>query len=387
MSQRLKSGLIHLALFIATFTTTTIAGSFWTIGAFILNEEWGINKEYSWHDFSAGLPYSITFLLILTVHEFGHYFTAAYHKIRATLPFYIPLPPLPFFFGTLGAVIRIKDRIYSKTQNFDIGIAGPLAGFVVALVALFYGFSTLPEPEYIFEVHPDYKQFGLNYADHVYTKEYLKGAPDVVLGNNILFWLFENYVADPARVPNHHELINHFPILFAAFLSLVFTSLNLLPIGQLDGGHVLYGLVGSKKHRIIASAIFVIFLFYSTLGLLRPKEVIDLGYFAIPHAASIVLMIAFLFFCLKALRLSPMNTAMISVAIYTVQYAINSFLPAVNGYTGWLLFVVLIGRMMPVAHPPTQIEEPLTMGRKILGWIALLIFILCWTPKPLEMII
>jgi membrane-associated protease RseP (regulator of RpoE activity) len=253
---------------------------------------------------------------------------------------------------------------------------------------LFYGFMTLPEPEYIFQVHPEYKQFGLDYADHVYTKEFLKGAPDIVLGNNILFWLFEHYVADPARVPNHHELINHFPMLFAAFLSLLFTSLNLLPIGQLDGGHVLYGLVGSKKHRVIASVIFVLFLFYATLGMLRPGETMSvLGWFTAPHAVSIVIMIALLVFCLKALRTSPVNTVMIAVAIFTVQYAITFFFPFAKGYSGWLLFAIIIGRLMPVAHPPTEIEEPLTTGRKILGWIALLIFILCWTPNPIDFII
>jgi membrane-associated protease RseP (regulator of RpoE activity) len=385
MNRRLRSALVHSALFIVTFITTTIAGSSWAFGKFIINENWGYNTEYTWSDFASGLPYSITFLLILTVHEFGHYFTAIYHKVRTTLPYYIPLPPLPFFFGTLGAVIRIKSRIYSKTQNFDIGIAGPIAGFVVAIAALFYGFSTLPEPEYIFKIHPEYEQFGKDYAQHVYTPEYLNGIPDLVIGNNILFWLFETYVADPARVPNHHEL-THFPILFAAFLSLVFTSLNLLPIGQLDGGHVLYGLIGSKKHRVIASVIFVMFLFYATLGLLRPGETIDLGFFTVPHAASIVAMIAALVFCLKALRLSQLNTAMIAVAIFTVQYAITFFFPTAKGYTGWLLFAIIIGRFMPVAHPATQIEEPLTMGRKILGWIALLMFILCWTPNPLEVI-
>jgi membrane-associated protease RseP (regulator of RpoE activity) len=388
MNQRLKTALIHSGLFIITFITTTLAGSAWAYGKFFMLGFFTLNFEYTWADFASGLPYSITFLLILTVHEFGHYFTAIYHRVKTTLPFYIPLPPLPFFFGTLGALIRIKSRIFSKTQNFDIGIAGPLAGFVIALAALFYGFLTLPPAEYIFQIHPEYAQYGTNYAETVYTRAYLGDeVPDIIIGNNILFWLFENFVGDPARVPNHHEL-THFPVLFAAFLSLVFTSLNLLPIGQLDGGHVLYGLIGSRRHRIIASIIFVMFLFYATLGMLRPGEEMSiLGFFTAPHFASIAFMIALLFICLKGLRLPTITTLMVAIGMFTVQYISTLLFPTVTGYSGWLLFAIIIGRLMPVAHPPTEIEEPLSMGRKILGWIALLVFVLCWTPNPVNIVI
>lgn len=393
MNQRLKSALIHSALFIVTFFTTTMAGAMWAFSKSIIFADeqgaWYINPDYTWSDFALGLPYSITFLLILTVHEFGHYFTAIYYRVRTTLPYYIPLPPLPFFFGTLGALIRIKSRIHSSTQNFDIGIAGPLAGFVIALAMMTYGFLTLPEPGYIFEIHPEYEEYGANYAEHVYSKQYLaeKGIPDMIVGDNLLFWFFETYVADPTRVPNHHEL-SHYPILFAAFLSLVFTALNLLPIGQLDGGHVLYGLVGGRRHRIIASVIFGLFLFYATLGMLPPGQSLDvLGLFTAPHMAGIVLMVGLLYFCLKGLRVPPVTTLMIAIGIFTVQYMITWLFPTATGYSGWLLFAIIIGRLMPVQHPPTEIEEPLSLGRKILGWIALIVFILCWTPNPLEVIV
>lgn len=385
MNQRLKTALIHSALFIVTFITTTFAGALWAFDRSIILENFAINPDYGWADFALGLPYSITFLLILTVHEFGHYFTAVYHKIKTTLPYYIPLPP-PFLFGTLGAVIKIKDRIHTNTQNFDIGIAGPLAGFVIALAAMFYGFTTLPEASYIYEIHPNYELYGEDYPNYVYQREFRGQFPDIVIGNNMLFWLFENYVADPARVPNHHELI-HFPILFAAFLSLVFTSLNLLPIGQLDGGHVLYGLIGYRRHKVVAAVFFVLLVFDSTLGMLRPGEEMDVfGFFKLPHYASIAFMIGLIFFCLKALRTSTMNTWLVAVGIFTVQYVIGLLFPSFTGYSGWLLFVIILGRLMPAAHPPTEIEEPLTFGRQVLGWIALLIFILCWTPKPIEII-
>ena len=111
----------------------------------------------------------------------------------------------------------------------------------MALIVLFYGFTHLPPPEYIFQIHPEYEQHGLNYAEIVY-KNQPDTIIDVTIGKNLLFAFFENYVADPARVPNAHEIM-HYPFLFAGYLSLMFTCLNLLPIGQLDGGHVVYGLV------------------------------------------------------------------------------------------------------------------------------------------------
>jgi membrane-associated protease RseP (regulator of RpoE activity) len=196
-------------------------------------------------------------------------------------------------FGTLGALIRLKSPVHTKQQNFDIGIAGPLAGFVVAVGILWYGFATLPPPEYIFQFHPEYERFGLEYARYVYTSENLPpGTVDIVTGNNLLFMFFEKFVADPARIPNPHELI-HYPFLFAGFLSLIFTSINLLPIGQLDGGHVLYGLLGFRGHRVVASAAFLIFLFYSGLGMVVPGRSIDF-FVDIPYPFTIPFFIGFL---------------------------------------------------------------------------------------------
>jgi len=153
-----------------------MAGAEWVHGSSVFM------PDYSWTDFASGLPYSLSFLFILTVHEFGHYFTAIHYRVKTSLPYYIPLPPLTFLFGTLGAVIRIKSLIPSRQQNFDIGIAGPLAGFIAALGILFYGFLTLPEPEYIFQFHPEYAKFGLDYANHVYNGAFLQpGTADIIL--------------------------------------------------------------------------------------------------------------------------------------------------------------------------------------------------------------
>jgi membrane-associated protease RseP (regulator of RpoE activity) len=380
MKSNYKSYLLHFFLFVVTFVTTTMAGAEWTGGKSVLKDSWySINTDYSWADFALGLPYSICFLLILTAHEFGHYFTAIYYRVKTTLPYFIPLPP-QFLLGTMGALIRLKSPVRSSLQNFDIGIAGPLAGFIVAIGFLFYGFTHLPPPEYIFQFHPEYQQYGLDYSKYVYKAEFLPAGTailDMRIGSNLLFWFFENYVADPARVPNAHEMM-HYPILLAGFLSLVFTSMNLLPIGQLDGGHVLYGLIGFKKHRMIASMVFLAFLFYAGMGLFTPYQPIEELVYEVP------LFIAFMFFSMRGMGLGVKNTILIVLAIFTIQYALASIMPTLKGYSGWLLFLFVIGRFVGIAHPPSEIESPLTSGRKILGWIALLIFVLCFSPIPFD---
>jgi membrane-associated protease RseP (regulator of RpoE activity) len=378
MNPKLKSALIHSSLFVVTFMTTTLAGAEWVYGKSILV------PGYSMDDFVSGMAYSIPFLLVLAVHEFGHYFVAVYNKVKTSLPYFIPLPPLPLMFGTLGALIRIRQRIYSAQQNYDIGIAGPIAGFVVALALLWYGFATLPPAEYIYQFHPEYEQYGSHYAEHAYKPESMpEGVLDVTMGTNLLFMFFEKFVADPSRVPNSHELM-HYPLLLAGFWSLVFTSLNLLPIGQLDGGHVLYGLVGFKRHRVIASVIYCLFLFYAVLGAVVPGEELNIFGVTLWHSVSCMVTIGFLYLCLGGLKFDWKNTLMIAVIIFAAQYFIVMAFPQVKGFSGWLLFAFILGRFVSVPHPPTEVEEPLTEGRKLLGWLALIIFIICLTPNPLE---
>ena len=333
------------------------------------------------------MSYSVPFLLILTVHEFGHYFTAIHYKVRTSLPYYIPLPPFPLMFGTLGALIRLKSRVPTKQQNFDIGIAGPLAGFVIALGVLWYGFATLPPPEYIFQFHPEYEKFGLEYAKFVYTPEHLQeGTIDIILGKNLLFLFFETFVANATNVPNVHEIM-HYPFLFAGFLSLIFTSINLLPIGQLDGGHVLYGLLGFRGHRLVASIVFIVFLFYASLGVVVPGTTFEMLGIEFPHPITILLFIGFLYVCLSGLKWGWKNQLMTAVILFSVQYFLVLAFPSLRGYSGWLLFAFLIGRFIGIQHPPCEIEAPLTIERKILGWVALGVFIVCFTPAPIEMVL
>ncbi len=366
---------LHLGLFILTFITTTLAGAEWIHGKSVLV------TGYTWADFLSGMPYSVPFLFILSAHEFGHYFTAIHYRIRTTLPYYIPLPPFPFMIGTLGAVIRLKSPVASKRQTFDVGIAGPLAGFVATVGVLWYGFATLPPPEHIFQFHPDYEQYGLNYAAYVYTDSFLsKGSADILIGKNLLYLFFEKLVSEPARIPNVREII-HYPFLFAGFLSLVFTSINLLPIGQLDGGHVLYGLLGYKGHRRVASVVFLLFVFYAGLGSLK-----FFGPDADPFWYT-PLYIGFLYVTLMGLRFSWQDTLMYAVIIFTGQFLLTWGMPGIKGYTGWLPFAFIIGRFIGVEHPPCLVEEPMDTGRRWLGWIALGIFVISFAPAPIQVII
>jgi membrane-associated protease RseP (regulator of RpoE activity) len=375
MREDRRTLIIQGALFITTVITTTIAGAEWTYGKQIFT------PGYSWADFASGFAFSIPFLLILTAHEFGHYFTARYHSVNTSLPYYLPIPPLflPFSIGTMGALIRLRQRVHSKKQNFDIGISGPLAGFVMSLIVITYGFLNLPEPEYIFKIHPEYEKYGLNYADSAYQHAD-STITDVVIGKNLLFMAFEHYVANPHKMPNPHEIM-HYPILLAGFISLIFTSINLLPIGQLDGGHVVYGLFGFKVHRIIATVTFIALLYYAGIG------VIDLHNTPSNLMLWIVGSGLFLYLSLSGLRLPKRDTVMYAALCLASLILIGWLFPKATGYSGWLFFVFIVGRAIGIQHPPSEIEEPLDTKRIILGWIALIIFVISFSPAPIQIFI
>ncbi|GAB3274747.1 site-2 protease family protein [Larkinella harenae] len=346
-------------------------------GRYFLDFEHGIG----WAEFWEGLHYSIPFLAILTVHEFGHYFAARYHQVRVTLPYYIPLWfGIGQTLGTLGAFIRIQDFISSRKKFFDIGIAGPLAGFVLALIVLWYGFTHLPPPEHIFTIHPEYKQHGLAFGQHVYKN--LPPESLMSLGDNILFWFFKTYVADPARLPHPYEII-HYPYLMAGYFALFFTALNLIPIGQLDGGHVLYSLIGARAFRLVAPVLLIGFAFYSGLGFFKPSDfVIANDSDFLNEMGKFGLYILALFLSFRSISENRTTTWLLALSVVAGQFLISFLFPTVEGYPGFLLFILIIGRFLGVYHPDTQDEKPLSTGRIILGWLTLLIFVLCFTPKP-----
>ncbi|MBC3538240.1 site-2 protease family protein [Rufibacter sediminis] len=364
---------LHLFLFLLTLFTTTMAGAEWRYGrSFFYGADGFVwPGADTWTQIAGGLAFSLGFLGFLTTHEFGHYFTARYYRVRVTLPYYIPVwLGVTFGIGTMGAFIRIKERIFSRKEFFDIGIAGPLAGFVVALALLTYGFTHLPSQEYLYSIHPEYRVFGQNYADYVYTR-----ADDLAIGRNLLFWLFEELVADPALLPSRYEIV-HYPFLFAGFLSLFFTALNLLPIGQLDGGHILYGMLGYERFNRLSPILYTGFIFYAGLGLLsldiNPEE--DWWMWA-GYAL-------YLFIVFRPLFPEPRRGVLLAAGVLSAQVLVQFLWPDVQGYNGWLVFGLILSRVLGVFHPPSPNEAPLSKGRILLGWFALVVFVLCFSPAP-----
>ncbi len=198
-----------------------------------------------------GLPYALTLLGILGIHEMGHYVFARLHKAAVTLPYFIPMP---LGLGTMGAVILLRSPIKNRRQLFDIGVAGPLAGLAVAIPLLIVGLATSPV---------------LSPADLL-----ARGIrPETVLqeGNSILYLLLKLIMKGeilPA-VDNRDIYLN--AIAFPAWFGLFITSLNLLPIGSLDGGHVTYAIYGRKQWRIARAAWMIMLIAGGAMLLLRTE--------------------------------------------------------------------------------------------------------------------
>src|SRR5215831_15509668 len=215
---------LHALLFVLTFATTTLAGigHYVAFRADFLTVPSVLNARLIW----TGLYYSVTILAILGCHELGHYFACRYYDVDASLPFFIPVPI--FLTGTMGAFIRIREPIPSKKMLFDIGIAGPIAGFVVAVPALFIGLA----------------------MSHV-ARLPADSSGMLELGEPLLF-KFASWLLWGTQ-PDGYSLNMH-PMAFAAWFGLLATALNLFPIGQLDGGHVSYSVLGPRASTYVTFA-------------------------------------------------------------------------------------------------------------------------------------
>jgi len=247
---------LHVLLFVLTVTCALGAGAalagvwypwsppgfggiFVGIGQFFT----GIAKG-DWRVVLEGWPFAAPLLAILLVHESGHYLAARRYAIDSTPPFFLPIPPTLSPIGTLGAYIRLRSPVLDRRQLLDVGAAGPLAGFVVALAVLVWGYH-VSDPS---SVLPP----GLHQHDSVRNWIAFAGQP-IGLGDSLLtHWLREWFLADASVV--HLSL----PA-FAGWVGAFITGLNLLPISQLDGGHVLYGLLG-RNQRLVAGATVIALL-------------------------------------------------------------------------------------------------------------------------------
>jgi membrane-associated protease RseP (regulator of RpoE activity) len=234
----------------------------------------------------SGLPFSLAIMSILFAHEMGHYLTCRYYGISATLPYFIPAPT---FVGTMGAFIKIRSPIQHRRALLEVGIAGPIAGFILAIPTLVIGLGLST----FMTVDP--KQAGIGLGEPLIFK--------------FLEWLL-------GKTPPPGMDINLHPVGIAAWFGFLATALNLLPVGQLDGGHIAYALFG-RFHRKISQG----FLFF----------LIPLGIFY---------------------------------------------------WQGWLLWAAVL-MILGVRHPVTLDDSvPLSKRHTWLGWFALLMFILCFTPMP-----
>jgi membrane-associated protease RseP (regulator of RpoE activity) len=282
---------LYCLLFFLTLLTATITGAamqadfdhnrpFDLENSFPLYVEMFRNPGILLH----GLPFSLTLLAILLAHEFGHYLAALYHGVDASLPYFMPSP----FLGTFGAFIRVRSPIYSKRVLFDIGISGPLAGFVFLLPALSIGLA-------FSKVIPNIAHQGTIHF----------GVPG-------LQWLLSHAIFPGV---SSGSLYLH-PIGRAAWVGMFATAMNLLPIGQLDGGHILYSFFPSR-HGAVSKVVCV---------LLMPLGKLWLGWLI------------------------------------------------------WAIVLLWLGRRHPVIHDPSEMSP----GRRTLGWIALAVFILCFTFEPIS---
>jgi membrane-associated protease RseP (regulator of RpoE activity) len=282
---------VHVVLLLLTVLSTTFFGAL-HYASFAADFGAAVPDFVGASFWLHGLWYSATVLAILGSHEMGHYLACRRYDVDASLPFFLPAP-LPLT-GTLGAFIRIRQRIPTKVALFDIGIAGPLAGFIVAVPCLLIGLSlsrvvALPEEFTGFE-----------------------------LGEPLLFKLFSWLVW--GTLPDGYSLNMH-PMAFASWFGLIATALNLFPIGQLDGGHISYAVLGRRST-------------YVTVG-------------------------------------------MVAIAVGLTVFSLS-----------WLVWTAMMVVMLCVFgphHPPTLDEhEPIDDTRVLLAAVALLMFVLCFTPAPIE---
>ncbi len=210
---------VNIVLLLMTAATTLVAGAL----------QQGVDPIAEPGRLWEGLPFSVTLLFILGSHEFGHYFVSKRHGVEVTLPYFIPAPS---FIGTFGAFIKMKSPIMDRRVLLDIGAAGPIAGMIAAVPVVVAGLI-------VSEVRPGAAEGGIE------------------LGTSLLFaflnWVVHGYIPDEANIILH-------PVAFSGWIGLLVTSLNLLPVGQLDGGHVAYAILGRRQRKVAAAVIALLFV-------------------------------------------------------------------------------------------------------------------------------
>jgi membrane-associated protease RseP (regulator of RpoE activity) len=312
------SYFVHIFLFVVTLFTTWFAGAggldaaqFGMLAVFNA-EAFPIFKEAAGN----GLMYMGAIMSILLSHEMGHYIMARRNRVPASLPYFIPMPFL--LFGTFGAVIVMKGRIRSRNALMEVGAAGPLAGMAVALPVLIIGLSMSkisPIPE---------------------------GA--LIEGQSLIYMAIKRIIVGP--IPTGMDVMLH-PMAWAGWIGLLVTMLNLLPIGQLDGGHIFYALFGKAHDKV--SRLFLAGLFVLGLGIM--------GYSTV-----------------AAMRLHLDGDAFLSRVLTGMNWVVLG-----------LMLLIAFGRKKGrgLSHPPTD-DDSLSLRHRLVGIGCLVLFVLCFMPVPIQ---
>lgn len=297
---------INLLLFAVTVWSVFEVGQAWN----------GKAEVPGFKGWLGGWPFAVPLLGILLFHEFGHYIAARIHRVPASLPYFIPFPKLSPF-GTFGAVIVMPKRIRSANALLDIGAAGPLAGMVVAIPVMLIGLA--------------HSTVGPR-SESGFIQE----------GQSILYWLLKRIVHGP--IPANQDVFLH-PTALAAWAGFLVTFLNLLPFGQLDGGHVAYALFGERQNRLARFAVFV--------------PLVMVLYNAWVHVRPIVL---------RAMK---------------EGFGQQNWLP-VSAATVWISIFVLLWLLRGVSganHPPVD-DSRLSPKRRVVAVLTLALFVLLFMPTP-----
>jgi membrane-associated protease RseP (regulator of RpoE activity) len=297
---------LNLVLFAATVWSVFEVGQAWN----------GKSEVPGFWGWLGGWPFAVPLLAILLCHEFGHYVAARLHRVPASLPYFIPFPKLSPF-GTFGAVIVMPKRIRSANALLDVGAAGPLAGMAVAIPVMLIGLA--------------YSTVGPR-SETGFIQE----------GQSILYWALKRLVHGP--IPATQDVFLH-PTALAAWAGFLVTFLNLLPFGQLDGGHVAYALFGEKQNRVARFAVFL--------------PLVMVLYNAWVHVRPLVL------------------------RGRAVGWDKVSWLP-VSAATVWISIFVLLFILRAVSgadHPPVD-EARLSPKRRVVAIVTLALFVLLFMPTP-----
>jgi membrane-associated protease RseP (regulator of RpoE activity) len=310
-ARRRRFPALNVALFAATIATTILAGAG---QAPLAQGELSVRGVVE-----AGLPFSAALVGILLCHEMGHYLLARAYRVDTTLPYFIPVP---IGIGTFGAVIRIRSPMPTRRAVLDIGAAGPIAGLAVAVPLYLWGLAH-SEVKSIGEAALGLSNEGSPFA---MLRAWMRGEALSagtgnlqLMGDSLATWAMQRWVVGP--VPAGSDVFVH-PVAFAAWIGLLVTTLNLLPIGQLDGGHVVYALLGREKAHAVTRAV--------SWGLLL---------------CGIFLSWTWLF---------------------------------------WWVVTRVLGRLGGLRHPPALVEEPLTPGRRAVAILCLLLFAATFIPVPIS---